>query len=315
MDPFTLALATFGVQKLRGKSSRRSLRDALIAGGIGQFAGTMGMPHMQAFGQGANAIPGATLGSQLRNTQAATTLLGAPQTQGTMIGKGPLHSVAPSSKAAMTSDAAYKIAKTPGSPVKAGGIKGWWDRLDTPAKIGYGSAAVVGGGALLDDEEPYKFDETPYKEAYEKQKKLTKGLGDRATYSSAPLYSSENLYSYKTGGLASIPVKKYAQGGVSYMPSKLTHNEKDYSNYIPAAGYIEDGSGVGSKNKDTILAQLADGEFVSRTDAILGAGIIEGASPKDDKEMRKKGADFFYKQQAKFKRVFDLLNASKKTTN
>ena len=65
MDPFTLALATFGVQKLRGKSTGRSFRDALLMGGIGQFAGTMGMPHMQAFGQGAHSIPGATLGAQL----------------------------------------------------------------------------------------------------------------------------------------------------------------------------------------------------------------------------------------------------------
>ena len=91
--------------------------------------------------------------------------------------------------------------------------------------------------------------------------------------------------------------------------------DKDYSNYIKADGYIEDGSGAGDKNKDTILAQLADGEFVSRGAAILGAGIIEGASPKDEKDMRKKGADFFYKQQAKFKRIFDLLDASKKRIN
>jgi hypothetical protein len=35
MDPFTIALATFGVQKLRGKSTSRALRDAaLLAGGI-----------------------------------------------------------------------------------------------------------------------------------------------------------------------------------------------------------------------------------------------------------------------------------------
>ena len=40
MDPFTIALATFGIQKLRGKSTKRSLRDAAIAGGIGQLAGT-----------------------------------------------------------------------------------------------------------------------------------------------------------------------------------------------------------------------------------------------------------------------------------
>ena len=308
MDPFTLALATFGVQKLRGKSSRRSLRDALMIGGIGQFAGTMGMPHMQAFGQGANAIPGGNLMGQLRNTSAANLALGpqVPQATTPQIGSAAyskMQSIPPVG------------AKTTGSPVKAGGIKGWWDNLDTAGKFGVGSAAAVGASSFLGDDTPEKFDETPYKEAYERQKVKTAGLSKGASYGSSPLYSTENLYSYKTGGLASLPVKKYAQGGVSYMPSKMTHNEKDYSNYIKADGYIEDGSGVGSKNKDTILAQLADGEFVSRTDAILGAGIIEGASPKDDKDMRKKGADFFYKQQAKFKRIFELLNASRTTTN
>jgi hypothetical protein len=54
MDPFTLALATFGVQKLRGKSTKRALRDAAIVGG-GSYA----------FGQaaGAGMIPGVTPGS------------------------------------------------------------------------------------------------------------------------------------------------------------------------------------------------------------------------------------------------------------
>ena len=37
MDPFTIALATFGVQKLRGKSTKRSLRDAFLVGG-GSYA-------------------------------------------------------------------------------------------------------------------------------------------------------------------------------------------------------------------------------------------------------------------------------------
>ena len=41
MDPLTLALATFGVQKLRGKSTGRSFRDAFLVGGgaygIGQL--------------------------------------------------------------------------------------------------------------------------------------------------------------------------------------------------------------------------------------------------------------------------------------
>ena len=42
MDPFTIALATFGVQKLRGKSTRTALKDAALVGGatygIGQLA-------------------------------------------------------------------------------------------------------------------------------------------------------------------------------------------------------------------------------------------------------------------------------------
>jgi hypothetical protein len=31
MDPFTIALAVFGVQKLRGQSTGKSFRDALLA--------------------------------------------------------------------------------------------------------------------------------------------------------------------------------------------------------------------------------------------------------------------------------------------
>ena len=302
MDPFTLALATFGVQKLRGKSTGRSFRDALLMGGIGQLGGMAGMKGMQAFGRGPGQLSLSMQG--LRGTTAANLALGQ-QTATAPI----------SAKAAMTSDAAYKVGTGTGGATKAGGIKGWWDSLDTAGRLGVGSAVAVGGGALLGDDTPEKFDEAPYKKAYDIQKKLTSGLSKKASYGAEPLYSNQNLYSYKTGGLASLPVKKFAEGGVSYMPSKMTHDDKDYSNYIKADGYIEDGSGAGDKNKDTILAQLADGEFVSRGAAILGAGIIEGASPNDEKDMRKKGADFFYKQQAKFKRIFDLLDASKKRIN
>ena len=56
MDPFTIALATFGIQKLRGKSTKRSLRDAAIAGGIGQLGGMAGVPGMTAFGK-ASSMP------------------------------------------------------------------------------------------------------------------------------------------------------------------------------------------------------------------------------------------------------------------
>ena len=61
-----------------------------------------------------------------------------------------------------------------------------------------------------------------------------------------------------------------------------------------------------------MLAQLADGEFVSRADAVLGAGILSGGDPKSYKSMRKAGADFFYGQQKQLKRIYDLVNASTK---
>ena len=67
-----------------------------------------------------------------------------------------------------------------------------------------------------------------------------------------------------------------------------------------------------------MLAQLADGEFVTRADGVLGAGIIAGANPKSMKDMREKGAQYFYDQQKKYKRVFDLIkdnNETKKEKN
>jgi len=120
----------------------------------------------------------------------------------------------------------------------------------------------------------------------------------------------------RTGGLAEI--KKFNEGGVNYLPSKITHDENDATNYVRASGYVEDGAGVGDKDEDTMLAQLADGEFVTRADGVLGAGIIAGGNPNSMKDMREKGAKYFYEQQARYKRVFDLLkdkngNSSQKT--
>jgi len=109
----------------------------------------------------------------------------------------------------------------------------------------------------------------------------------------------------KAGGLAEV--KKFNEGGVNYLPSKMTHDENDSNNYVRATGYVEDGAGVGDKDEDTMLAQLADGEFVTRADGVLGAGIIAGANPNSMKDMREKGAQYFYEQQRRYKRVFDLL--------
>ena len=109
----------------------------------------------------------------------------------------------------------------------------------------------------------------------------------------------------RTGGLAEV--KKFNEGGINYLPSKTTHDENDANNYVRASGYVEDGAGVGDKDEDTMLAQLADGEFVTRADGVLGAGIIAGANPNSMKDMREKGAQYFYEQQKRYKRVFDLL--------
>jgi len=115
----------------------------------------------------------------------------------------------------------------------------------------------------------------------------------------------------KTGGLAEI--KKFNEGGINYLPSKVSHDENDANNYVRASGYVEDGAGVGDKDEDTMLAQLADGEFVTRADGVLGAGIIAGANPNSMKDMREKGAQYFYDQQKKYKRVFDLIKDNNET--
>ena len=143
------------------------------------------------------------------------------------------------------------------------------------------------------------------------------GITQRASYADAPStdmvqqpsvydFTNQEMYTAKEGGLAEI--KRYKEGGVNYLPSKLDHNEKDYNNYVRAKGYVEDATTIANKDEDTLLAQLADGEFVSRADAILGAGIMEGASPEDFKEMRRLGAKFFYKQQDQLKRIYDITS-------
>tara|TARA_B100000700_G_scaffold316701_1_gene406708 strand:+ start:389 stop:1492 length:1104 start_codon:yes stop_codon:yes gene_type:complete len=126
-------------------------------------------------------------------------------------------------------------------------------------------------------------------------------------YTQGPYELSKSTFN--TGGLATIP--KFNEGGVNFLPSKVTHDENDSNNYVRAQGYVEDGSGTGDKDEDTMLAQLADGEFVTRADGVLGAGIIAGANPESFKDMREKGASYFYEQQKRYKRVFDLLQGSK----
>ncbi len=146
--------------------------------------------------------------------------------------------------------------------------------------------------------------ETGQEKEYEKiYKPEEQGQGDRRI---GPYAMDEKRL--KTGGLAEI--RKFNEGGINYLPSKLEHDEDDANNYVRAQGYVEDGSGAGDKDEDTMLAQLADGEFVTRADGVLGAGIIAGGNPNSMKDMREKGAQYFYEQQKRYKRVFDLLKES-----
>ena len=175
-----------------------------------------------------------------------------------------------------------------------------------------------GMGDMLKNASPYSDQE--YADAYARARGDLSGLTDRAQYADAAAGQDQSVYNFtspmyqlKEGGIAEL-IPHYAEGGVNYLPSKMTHDENDVTNYTRATGYVEDGSGNGDKDEDTMLAQLADGEFVSRADAVLGAGIMAGASPKDFKDARRRGAAFFYKQQDQLKRIYDITNDNDQTS-
>jgi hypothetical protein len=321
MDPFTLALATFGVQKLRGKSTKRALRDAALVGGgsyaIGQatsagaLGGTEGMlgsigqgPPLSSLGIGEQAIttpvPKGSLGPSFLNeaNMPAGTPIGVDKFGNTITSRGGELS---------------GLNVMEATPEKKGIAANLLQKAkDNPLATALTATSVL---PLLEDEEEEDppFTEEDYKKAYAEQSAKLEGAfvptkDPRPTR--AETYGS-NMFYANQGGLANM-VSKFNKGGVNYLPSKSDHDENDYNNYVRAEGYVEDGAGNGNKDEDTMLAQLADGEFVSRADAVLGAGILSGGDPKSYKSMRKAGADFFYGQQKQFKRIYDLVNASKK---
>jgi len=201
------------------------------------------------------------------------------------------------------------------------------DMAYDPLKIGLGLGALsYFGGAY--DQQPQDIYTPTYNLAVAELQKQRGGFkyidpvtGDEKTFDQpyipeagrTPQYTMGpyelQRSTFNEGGLAEI--KKFNEGGINYLPSKVTHDENDSNNYMRAQGYVEDGSGNGDKDEDTMLAQLADGEFVTRADGVLGAGIIAGANPKSMKDMREKGAQYFYEQQKRFKRIFDLLEGSR----
>ena len=309
MDPFTLALATFGIQKLRGKSTRTALQSAALIGGgaygLGKLGGVeafQGSPLSSlGFGQKAAMAPKGNLGASFLNkaNMPEGTVIGVDKFDNPIISRGGelsgLNVVEPASKTGI----AKVIEKAKEKPIQTALL----------------ASSVL---PLLSEEEEAKpaFTEEDYKQAYKEQAaKLLGAFTPVDTAEAMPTraeVTGANMFYANQGGLANM-LPKYNEGGVNYLPSKVDHDENDVNNYVRATGYVEDGAGVGDKDEDTMLAQLADGEFVSRADAVLGAGILSGADPKNFKGMRKAGADFFYNQQKQLKRIYDITNGSKKT--
>ena len=307
MDPFTLALATFGVQKLRGKSTKRALRDAAIVGGGSYAVGASGvLGPTSTFGQGP-AFSSLGFGTQSAAAQQAASLpqLTKQQVAGAQFREPALQNVA-------FKEGAMGAAKKGATTEKTGIAKLLDKARENPIESALIASTLI---PLFQGEgEPFKepFTKEDYEKALKEQAGKLEGGFEPATNvmpSRAEVFGS-NMFYANQGGLATA-IPKYNKGGVNYLPSKVDHDENDVNNYVRAEGYVEDGAGVGDKDEDTMLAQLADGEFVSRADAVLGAGILSGADPKNFNGMRKAGADFFYDQQKKFKRIYDITNAAK----
>jgi len=327
MDPFTIAAVTFGVQKLRGKSTNRALRDGIFAGSLGQAAGMAGIGGFSSFGAaggmgGAGALPGVGMKGQFANT-------------GVMQGLGSLFPQLGGGQAASVAGGGADMGTVAASGGGGGGFLSNLMPKTTAGKIGTGMALTsllggMGGG----DERPSYLAPIP-NQAYTKFAKsgapgtptgfmvrdyatgTNSALEDPETYKTVEeILGSEPTQNFKKvylnqGGLASIA--KFNEGGLGQMlPSKHSHSEDDLNNYTRAGGFVKDGAGMGDENEDTMLAQLADGEFVSRSAAVRGAGIIAGADLNSKEDQRKKGAEFFYEQQKRFKRIMDILDASRK---
>ena len=119
----------------------------------------------------------------------------------------------------------------------------------------------------------------------------------------APAQVQELLDTFRSRASNEPSTNQFNKGDlVDVLPSKLKRDENDEKNYKRTSGkMVTDETGKGSGNKDTMLAQLADGEFVTKAKSVLGAGKAMGGKSKQ--EQRKLGAQFFYKQMADLEKM------------
>jgi hypothetical protein len=302
------ALTSFAISKLTGSSTKSALRNALLAGATAGI--TEGFSAKSAIDASGKTIP---------NPNFLQRMTG---------GKGSVSTGIESLKelggktAFSLGDKAFSYGDVAKVGVPAGLLyKSYADAANAPKEtMFYGANINYANPAIYSQVGPQSFKVGQYDSQGQMTAQAIPGSEDyvppEAVYASGqvpavPYAMGKQLITAKEGGLATLKgIKKYNEGG-QVLPSKMTHNENDANNYVRANGHIVDMSSMADKDEDTVLAQLADGEFVTRTDGVLGAGILAGANPKNMKDMRKKGAKYFYDQQAKFKRIFDLLNANR----
>ena len=338
MPPFLIPmLINFGISKAMGASTKNALMNAAIgavlpgAGGTSALQGGAGGGLGALFSSGATPTIGqiaaqglpqffASRGGGNPLMYAAGQGIGGYLGQGNVLGSQTPTGIEPPTSTIVDQNAAAKSS-------------GIFDKLGPAGTVALGAAAIpLLGDMFGGDDKQMRYLPTP-NTGYPRlvkagfagtptgfQNYAGQPLEDKNTYRTVEeILGDEPTQGFKAvemnqGGIVSVA--KFNEGGLGQiLPSKFTHDEDDANNYQRASGFVMDGTGNGKDHEDTMLAQLADGEFVSRSHAVLGAGILAGASPVNKKEQRKLGAKYFYEQQARFKRIFDLINANKDRTD
>ena len=312
------ALTSFALAKLTGASTKNALKGAIIGGLTGGIADKLTTPATAA------AVTKESVMQQMMNAPVGTSQL---PTQGGIVTAG-IESAKQGLKKPLFD--VFGKSVTGGDVLKYGLpaaaiYKSYADAAKAPKEtMFYGANLAYANPDIYSQVGPTSFKVGEYDDQGQMTAVGIEGAEDyvppeevyrRGDQAPMPYAVGKQLISASTGGLATLKgIQKYNAGG-QVLPSKMNYDENDANNYVRANGHIVDMSDLADKDEDTVLAQLADGEFVTRADGVLGAGILAGANPGNMEEMRKKGAKYFYEQQAKYKRIFDLLRKKKQEAN
>jgi hypothetical protein len=312
------ALTSFAIAKLTGASSKNALKSAILGGLTGGIADKLTAPAA------AGAVTKESVMAQMMNAPVGTSQL---PTQGGIV-TGAIESAKQGLKKPLFNMFGKEVTGAGmlkyGLPAAAI-YKSYADAAKAPKEtMFYGANLAYANPDIYSQVGPTSFKVGQYDDQGNMTQVGIPGAEDyvppeevyaRGDQAPMPYAVGKQLISASTGGLATLKgIQKYNAGG-QVLPSKMNYDENDANNYVRANGHVVDMSDLADKDEDTVLAQLADGEFVTRADGVLGAGILAGANPGNMEEMRKKGAKYFYEQQAKYKRIFDLLRKKRQEAN